>query len=216
MYLENAIIQYLQYPQWASQRTFIIIAISRFLSLSHYITSTCAKASRHTYTHTQQTEMHTYNHVHSRAKMRTDYSSQFWHSPYVASYTVYPSFWKVTLYNTLRISHHILVSLHTKPSTTRLPLQACSLFTHTVLTCCEELPTATLTISKSNWVREIHFGFFLFFRCSVRQLLWWWDTKTALAANVHMSGKSTEVVFLSMSVCIYVYGCVCLCFLNNA
>ncbi len=30
----------------------------------------------------------------------------FWHSPCAASYTVYPSFWKVTLYNTLRISHH--------------------------------------------------------------------------------------------------------------
>ncbi len=99
------------------------------------------------------------------------------------------------------------LSLHTKSSAARLPLQACLLFTDTcaTLTCCEELPTATLTISKSNWVREIHFGFFLFSRCCVRQLLWWWDTKTALAANVHMSGKSSEVVFESVCVC----ACVC-------
>lgn len=37
-------------------------------------------------------------------------------------------------------------------------------------------------------LREIHFGFSLFFfflQRSERQLLWWWDTKTALAANVH-------------------------------
>lgn len=52
--------------------------------------------------------------------------------------------------------------LFTSSSVSRLPVQACSLFTHTTLTHCEDLPSATLTISESNWVREIHFGFSFF------------------------------------------------------
>lgn len=54
-----------------------------------------------------------------------------------------------------RLSHP-LPACHYKP--------ASSSHTHTTVTCCEELPSATLTISKSDWVREIHFGFFLFFQ----------------------------------------------------
>lgn len=53
-------------------------------------------------------------------------------------------------------------SRHIKSSAACLPVQACSLFTHTTLTHCEDLPSATLTISESNWVREIHFGFSFF------------------------------------------------------
>lgn len=59
-----------------------------------------------------------------------------------------------------------------------------------------------LTVSKSNWVKEIHFGFFFSPRCSVRQLLWWWDTKTTPSANVHMGGKITEFMFVMVCVCV--------------
>lgn len=59
-------------------------------------------------------------------------------------------------------SHDRPFSLHIKSSVARLPVQACSLFTHTTLTHCEDLPSATLTITEWNWVREIHFGFSFF------------------------------------------------------
>lgn len=52
----------------------------------------------------------------------------------------------------------------------------------------------------------------LFFTCAFRQLLWWWDTKTALAANVHMSGKSMELVSMCKCVCLNDSS---LCVLNN-
>lgn len=94
-----------------------------------------------------------------------------------------------------RFHTHKALFICTKSSAARLPVQTRFLFTHGTLTCCKDPATATLTISESNWVREILFLFF-FPACAFRQLLWWWDTKTVLAANVHMSGKSTEVVFV--------------------
>lgn len=99
-------------------------------------------------------------------------------------------------------SHPFLLLLFFESFAAYLPLPSYISFTHarTSLTCCTEQSIAALTISKSKWVREIHFGFFLFSpRCSARQLLWWWDTKTALAADVHVSGKIIEFV------------CVCVC-----
>lgn len=121
-----------------------------------------------------------------------------WHSPCVASYCM------SLVLKSHPLRHFSTLTPHTLPlqaESSAAPFPSRFSFTHATATCCKELPTATLTISKSNWVREIHFGFFLFFpRWSARQLLWWWDTKTALAANAHMSGKIIEFVFASVCV----------------
>lgn len=94
---------------------------------------------------------------------------------------------KVTRYNTFQnfTSHtsFLFSPSHLQPACLYKPVSC----RQTPLTCCEQLPTATLTISKSNWEKfTLAFPFFFFFlQRSERQLLWWWDTKTALAANVH-------------------------------
>lgn len=80
--------------------------LSRFLS--HYITTTCAKACRH-----KQTRYNLHNLMKVGALLTNMFTRvQEWeqnaaavrHSPCAASYTEYPSSWK--LHNTFRISHH--------------------------------------------------------------------------------------------------------------
>lgn len=128
----------------------------------------------------------------------------FWHSPCAASYTVYPSFWKVTLYNTFsNLTSHTPFSLHTK-------WRCCLLFTHTTPTCCEKLPTATLTISKSNWVREIHLGFFLFF-------LWMFCEAVVMVMGYKdSSGSQCTHEWEDHWVCVCECVCLCLCVMHNS
>lgn len=44
-------------------------------------------------------------------------------------------------------------------------------------------PLLSPSPSQTEW-EKFTLALFLFFRCSVRQLLWWWDTKTSVVANV--------------------------------
>ena len=75
--------------------------------------------------------------------------------------------------------------------------------THTLGTLTHCTKPLILTFFKSIWVKEILFGFLFSSRCSVRQLLWWWDTKTTPPANVHMGGRSLEFMFVIVCVCVW-------------
>lgn len=128
--------------EWSSQRTFSTIVLSQYFFYMH--------------THAYSTQL---NYLPQCISNNKWYRQQpFLHSPCTASY-----------YPLLSQRYHSATSLlgFLQPSLLICsPLASTSLppaHTHTPLTFYEELPTATLTVSKSNWVREIHFVFFLFF-----------------------------------------------------
>lgn len=107
---------------------------------------------------------------------------------------------EVMLYDTSRLSHHIPFPF--KPSHLQNPCHHASR-SHTPQRCAAKSRRLLLSPSPSQteW-GKFTLAFSFFSRWSVRQLLWWWDTKTALAANAHMSGKIIEFVFASVCVCV--------------
>lgn len=195
--------------------------LSRFLSPSHYVTSTCAIATRLTHIHTLHFSQLNYSargfkynklrHIHTN--MHTHVQDREQNAAAVLTLTMCGIVRRVSLVlesHTLQrppnFTSHTLFFLHPKSSAARSHLQACLLFTHTTRTSCEELQTATLTISKSNWVREIHFGFFLF--CSL-DVLWGscYGDGTQRQLRQPMYTRVGRALSLSLWVCVFRFVC---------
>lgn len=203
-------IAYLLHQVWILQNEFhwelSSLAMSQGFSVS-VITDIHMCKSLQTRRHTQRYKGQLHNEAqsvwdttqeHTNMSTETEWSGCF-DTHHVRHHTVCPSFWKVTLYDTSRLSHHTPFPF--KPSHLQPPCHHASR-SHTPQWRAAKSRRLLLSPSPSQteW-GKFTLAFFLFFpRWSVRQLLWWWDTKTALAANAHMSGKIIEFVFASVCV----------------
>lgn len=106
---------------------------------------------------------------------------------------------KVTRYNTFQnfTSHtsFLFSPSHLQPACLYKPVSC----RQTPLTCCEQLPTATLTISKSNWEKfTLAFPFFFSFYNVQRGSCYGDGIQRQLWQPMYTSGKSIEVGFVNV------------------